>query len=253
MEGRSAMEIRCPFCHAPLLAREAQVACDVCHTLHHQECWLENFGKCSVFGCDGTRPGGAEATEEIPRRLVVIPGRAARRNRRAARWRRRRIFDRRAAFIFPALVVFFFSMMAAHGITTALQLYRLYALAPNESGWRLQTADPSPHSPVEETRSRRSSGGQEAPFPPMSWRSLPPPYRNDRRDIGIGGYGAFPPFPELESAIPVRWDLHLDPSRVEAGKSDRFDPGRRNPPPRAERHDREAASSGEWPRHPPQP
>ncbi len=45
----------CPYCRDGLPDDlEAAVACDVCNTLHHDECFQEHGG-CTIFGCEGRR------------------------------------------------------------------------------------------------------------------------------------------------------------------------------------------------------
>jgi hypothetical protein len=43
---------KCPVCNAPLLDR--LVYCADCRTPHHEDCW-SYMGKCSMFGCRGTK------------------------------------------------------------------------------------------------------------------------------------------------------------------------------------------------------
>lgn len=45
--------LRCPYCHDDLTPALA-VACGVCATLHHEECYAE-YGRCAVLGCRGRR------------------------------------------------------------------------------------------------------------------------------------------------------------------------------------------------------
>lgn len=42
-------ESRCGYCGTPV-AREEAVACNLCETLHHRDCWQEN-ARCTTFGC----------------------------------------------------------------------------------------------------------------------------------------------------------------------------------------------------------
>src|SRR5687767_13210974 len=45
-------EVICPFCKASL-QESAIIRCLRCGTGHHNICWLENAGHCSVFSCGG--------------------------------------------------------------------------------------------------------------------------------------------------------------------------------------------------------
>lgn len=41
----------CPYCKDSVLEDEA-VLCPSCEAAHHPECWEDNAGTCSVFGCE---------------------------------------------------------------------------------------------------------------------------------------------------------------------------------------------------------
>ncbi len=43
---------KCPYCRAALEDDSKLVRCNACETLHHQECWMRNGRKCSIFGCE---------------------------------------------------------------------------------------------------------------------------------------------------------------------------------------------------------
>jgi ribosomal protein L7/L12 len=58
----------CPYCRLPLKAGGPVIECQQCHSVHHEDCYLENRG-CAVAGCAG---GPAS---HIP--STVIPGAAA--------------------------------------------------------------------------------------------------------------------------------------------------------------------------------
>ncbi|MGH9856347.1 MAG: RING finger protein [Acidobacteriota bacterium] len=42
----------CPYCREMILDSDQQIACSLCSTLHHQECWAE-ADHCSIYGCGG--------------------------------------------------------------------------------------------------------------------------------------------------------------------------------------------------------
>ena len=48
-------ENRCAYCKEPIHNDSSVIYCSVCGTPHHAECFQLN-GKCSVFGCDSSRP-----------------------------------------------------------------------------------------------------------------------------------------------------------------------------------------------------
>jgi hypothetical protein len=48
-------ENRCAYCKEPMHDDASIIYCSVCGTPHHAECFQLN-GKCSVFGCDSSRP-----------------------------------------------------------------------------------------------------------------------------------------------------------------------------------------------------
>jgi hypothetical protein len=52
---------KCPFCQHMVKVKAASVACPVCHTPHHRDCWEENGG-CAVYAC----PGSGELRREEP-------------------------------------------------------------------------------------------------------------------------------------------------------------------------------------------
>lgn len=74
------MEVRCPFCREPIAARKDGVRCTRCATPHHDACWRENQGRCTVAGCAGqsTLP----FTRRAASRIVVAAGRTALRDTR---------------------------------------------------------------------------------------------------------------------------------------------------------------------------
>lgn len=47
-------EINCPYCHNPIDLTRPALACRVCHTPYHPDCWAAS-GRCSVTGCDSRR------------------------------------------------------------------------------------------------------------------------------------------------------------------------------------------------------
>ena len=52
-------DLKCSYCHNNIHnIKNELVVCNKCGGLHHQECWLENNGKCSVYGCDSTEYHG---------------------------------------------------------------------------------------------------------------------------------------------------------------------------------------------------
>jgi hypothetical protein len=63
----------CPYCRFPLKAGSVAERCDVCATVHHEECWHDGGG-CSRFGC--TNQGSvviAPAPPPVDRTVVTEP------------------------------------------------------------------------------------------------------------------------------------------------------------------------------------
>lgn len=56
---------RCAYCHDEVSGSEdGLVACNLCATVIHQECWDE-LGHCAVLGCEGA------ILEDLPRKRLV--------------------------------------------------------------------------------------------------------------------------------------------------------------------------------------
>ncbi|RME06500.1 MAG: hypothetical protein D6812_01525 [Deltaproteobacteria bacterium] len=160
------MELRCPFCRAPLLEEEARVTCGACHTLHHEECWLENFGKCAVFGCGGEAASPQLGGEEQDQPIVVLPRLPRRRSRQTGRWRRHRTSRHRIGFIFPLILLF--SSLIRLGIHSAEELHRRYAppvdFTTREREWGLLQR-PQRYDVLAEIRSPLAFGQMELQRP----------------------------------------------------------------------------------------
>lgn len=62
----------CPYCRSALEAGSLAEACDVCQTLHHQECW-DDGGGCAVFGCANSPAAGAVPATQPPTPLPPVP------------------------------------------------------------------------------------------------------------------------------------------------------------------------------------
>lgn len=43
----------CPFCQAPIKPGVSVEVCPMCKIPHHAECWRQNGGKCTTYGCSG--------------------------------------------------------------------------------------------------------------------------------------------------------------------------------------------------------
>lgn len=50
-DGVASDAVRCPYCSDPI-GDMPSVACETCHTPHHQDCWGA-FGRCTVYACPG--------------------------------------------------------------------------------------------------------------------------------------------------------------------------------------------------------
>lgn len=62
---RPSLEERCPYCHEAFAgAAIERVRCVGCGTRHHAECWTEH-GRCSVHGCEGTRPNVRDLGSDV--------------------------------------------------------------------------------------------------------------------------------------------------------------------------------------------
>lgn len=69
------MEVRCPFCRESIASRKDGVRCSRCATPHHQACWDENQGQCTVAGCAGRR--ALAFSRRAASRVVLAAGRTA--------------------------------------------------------------------------------------------------------------------------------------------------------------------------------
>ncbi len=65
---------RCPYCHDSLstIYKSGNVACKVCNTGHHTECWNEHT-RCSVHGCASTQNIITQITAPQIQKLVPQP------------------------------------------------------------------------------------------------------------------------------------------------------------------------------------
>ena len=46
----------CPYCQTPVETNESSVCCLECGIVHHSECWNQNGGTCTTYGCKGKSP-----------------------------------------------------------------------------------------------------------------------------------------------------------------------------------------------------
>ena len=65
----------CPFCQTPFKNEAEIILCPECRMPHHIECWQENNGQCTIFGCKGQ---GVIRSNITP--PVNVPLRGARQN-----------------------------------------------------------------------------------------------------------------------------------------------------------------------------
>lgn len=69
----------CPFCRQAVLPNGegalAPVSCDLCGTPYHAECWQENGGRCSVYGCRSRAANGAGPADlhGVPAEVADLP------------------------------------------------------------------------------------------------------------------------------------------------------------------------------------
>jgi hypothetical protein len=65
-----APEVNCPYCHNSIDLTQPTVACQVCHTPYHPDCWAA-AGRCSVTGCNSRRSEPYRPTSSVPVALDV--------------------------------------------------------------------------------------------------------------------------------------------------------------------------------------
>ncbi len=190
------MELRCPFCHAPLLEEEARVTCGACHTLHHEECWLENFGKCAIFGCGGGAASPSLGGEGEDRHIVVLPRRPRRRIRREEGWRRRRrTFGNRIGFIFPLILLF--ASLIRFGLRSAEEVHLRYAL-PVDPATRERALERSLQRFPHDDFAVEILHGVATP---KLWGVRPRVQRHD------DGFAEGVPVLRLTEQVPIIWDI----------------------------------------------
>ena len=58
----------CPFCQTPFKNEAEIILCPECRMPHHIECWQENNGQCTIFGCkgQGTLRNNAASPVNVP-------------------------------------------------------------------------------------------------------------------------------------------------------------------------------------------
>src|SRR5438445_2598252 len=53
-KSQDTSAVVCPFCRSDIISESRIVLCGTCKTPHHEACW-DNYHRCSVFGCSGTK------------------------------------------------------------------------------------------------------------------------------------------------------------------------------------------------------
>ena len=76
VSGQDSLELYCPVCGTPVFV-EGSVACNVCQTPHHKDCWEYNEG-CAIYGCKNALEGierrdlSKDALSQLPNETFVF-------------------------------------------------------------------------------------------------------------------------------------------------------------------------------------
>ena len=67
----------CPFCQTPIKPRILVKVCDQCGIPHHADCWDQNLGRCTTYGCQGNAKLTEDKTDFSQETVALRTGQTA--------------------------------------------------------------------------------------------------------------------------------------------------------------------------------